>query len=364
MRRFRRVTVAITFALSFLLPVSSALAAPGPIDGPALAHQLANLVTSAAGPALPLIRALDGTQAIDDGNDGRLTFLLVGSDASGVAIARTDTIMVVSVKGSTISAASIPRDTKRMPNPFQGGTYGKVNSILRYLHNTNGRDLTVALDKFEIVIENALGIEIDYHALIWFAGFTTLVDQVDGGARVITVQIARRIYDSTHHDQPGTTNPGVYFPQATNYRLYAQNPIGQTGSPYCNGTFKNYADPTTHPETWCHRALPFVRTRHGSSDWARARRQQSFVDATINAVDLSELNSLVSVGVLQGRGKWWTNFPISGPNALELYNALQGASLVNSVVFGPTTYATRIPGTHGYQLNLSAVRSWCDTYMS
>lgn len=199
---------------------------------------------------------------------------------------------------------------------------------------------------------------------MWFSGFTTLVDQVDGGSRVIRVNIGRRIYDSSHYDQPGSQNPGVYFPAATNYQLHAWNPGSQTGSPYCNGAFKNYADPTSHPETWCRRALPYVRSRHGTSDYARAKRQQLFVDATIDAVDSDELSGLVSTAMGQAQGKWWTNFPITLANATDLYNALQGASLVNRVVFSPKAYATRIPGTHGYELKLPAVRAWCDTYMS
>ena len=145
---------------------------------------------------------------------------------------------------------------------------------------------------------------------------------------------------------------------------HAWNPGSQTGSPYCNGTFKTYADPNSHPETWCQRALPFVRSRYGSSDYARSKRQQLFVDAAIDAVDSDELSDLVSTAMGEAPGAWQTNFPITLGNATDLYNALLGASLVNKVVFSPKVYASRISGTRGYQLKLSAVRGWCDTYMS
>lgn len=330
----------------------------------AIALEFADAIASAAGPVLPVVRGLDGTDAIDYGGDGRLTFLLLGSDSRHGAIDRTDTILVMSLEGSTISAASIPRDTKRIPNPFDGGTYGKVNSILRSLYVANRLDLDVALAKFEVVVEETLGIEIDYHALIWFEGFTTLLDQVDGDSRRISVSTGRGIYDSTHHDEPGSQSYGVYFPSAANYELYAQNPTGQTGSPYCDGTFKKYADPARHPQTWCHRALPFVRSRHGSSDWSRAKRQQRFVEATIDAVDYGELAGLFSTAIRQEQGKWWTNFPMTMENVIDLYNALQGSSLANTAVFAPARFATRIGLTNGYELNLSTVRAWCDAYMS
>ena len=346
------------------MPANSVFAAATPIDAPGLAMDLADVLAGLAEPVLPVLRGLDGSASINYGSDGRLTFLLLGLDSRTNTISRTDTVMVMSVEGNEISAASIPRDTKRMPNPFGGPAYGKVNSILRDLYTSSGYNLNTALAKMEIVVEHTLQAEIDYHALVWFGGFTTLVDQIDAGTP-ITVDIPSPIYDSTHHDKIGSnSNVGVYFPQATNYSLFAWNPSGQTGAPYCNGSFKNYSNPATRPATWCKRALPFVRTRHGSSDYARGLRQQRFVDATIDAVDFSELSGLLNTAVGTGKGKWWTNFPLTMENATELYNALQGASLTHGVVFKPKTYASKIFNQNGIELKLPAVRQWCDAYLS
>jgi anionic cell wall polymer biosynthesis LytR-Cps2A-Psr (LCP) family protein len=352
-------------ALGMLMPANSVFAAATPFDAPGMVMDFADVLADLAQPVLPIARGLDGTASIDYGSDGRLTFLLLGLDSRTTSVTRTDTVMVMSLEGSTISAASIPRDTKRMPNPFQGGTYGKVNSILRNLYLANGRNLSTALSKFEIVIENTLGIQIDYHAVVWFNGFTTLVDQVDGGTEQIKVDISNPIYDARHHDKIGSdSNYGVYFPKATDYALFAWNPSSQTGSPYCDGQFKKYNDPSTRPNTWCKRALPFVRTRHGSSDYVRGLHQQRFIDATIDAVEFNELNGLVSTAVGTGNGKWWTNFPITMENAVELYNALQGATLGHSVVFKPVTYARKIPNQNGIELKLDVVRQWCDNWLS
>ena len=317
-----------------------------------------DLAMSMATPLRPFIDALEGSQSFSTGSDGRLTFLLLGSDSRASAVSRTDAMLIMSVKGNTITAASLPRDTGRVPRPASmgGGTFpGKANSILHQLQS--GTTLDGALNKFDQVIENVAQIEIDYHALIWFNGFTTLVDKVDP----INVNSERVIYDGKHVDQNGSP-PGVYFPKWNGYAIYAWN----TGSSkYCNGTFKLYSDPTAHPETWCHRALPYVRSRHGpgNDDWVRARRQQEFIASTIKAVSSSELSGLVSTASSEGMGKWWTNFPISAGNALDLYNKLHGANLGAHVVWKPSQFATRIPGTSAYELNLSAVRQWSAQYL-
>src|SRR5688500_3662864 len=106
---------------------------------------------------------VDGeTTAINYGSDGRLTFLLAGSDSRFSAVSRTDSIMIMSIKGDTISAASIPRDTARIPRPGGGVFSGKVNGILRQLVSSEG-SVSAGLVEFEKVIENLLQIQIDYH---------------------------------------------------------------------------------------------------------------------------------------------------------------------------------------------------------
>jgi anionic cell wall polymer biosynthesis LytR-Cps2A-Psr (LCP) family protein len=311
-----------------------------------------------------VVDSISGAQAINDGNDGRLTFLLAGSDSRFSAVSRTDSIMVMSIKGNTISAASIPRDTARIPRPpsMGGGLFsGKVNGILRTLVNQEG-SLTAGMAEFEKVIEYVMGIEVDYNALIWFGGFTTLVGRVDP----IFVNIGSSIRDGKHHDLDAQGPAGVYFPKASSHSLYDWNPSGYSGTPYCNGQWQNVANPAGTPSVHCHRALPYVRTRKGpgNNDFVRARRQQGFVAATIKAVSSSELSGLVSTAQAEAAGKWWTNYPISLTSAQELYNALHNGNLVNQVVFKPKIYSARISGTSGYELKLGAVRAWGDQYMS
>jgi len=301
-----------------------------------------SVASDLASPFQPALDALAGTQAISTGSDGRLTVLLLGSDTRGGGIGRTDTIMIMSLKGTEINVASIPRDTSRIPNPFAGGVFhSRVNAIAR----------KVGLDGFEYVIEELLQIEIDYYALVSFVGFNALVDVVDP----INVNIYKPIKDSRYWDDP--TSQGIYFPAANDYDLYSNS-----GAPACNGLWKS--DPTNPPpSTWCHRALVFVRSRKGSSDFVRARRQQDFVGAAISTVNSGDIGALVGMADAQaGAGALRTNIPF-GSSALELYDSISAAHLANQVVFAPKTYSKHIPGTTAYQLNLPAVRAWTALYM-
>jgi anionic cell wall polymer biosynthesis LytR-Cps2A-Psr (LCP) family protein len=318
-----------------------------------------DLAVSMASPLRPLIDSLEDSQAFGTGSDGRLTFVLLGSDARGSAVSRTDAMLIMSIKGNTITAASLPRDTGRVPRPASmgGGTFsGKANSILHQLQA--GTTLDGALNKFDQVIENLAQIEVDYHALIWFNGFTTLVDKIDP----VSVNSTREIRDGKAVDDPSGPH-GVYFPQWNGYSLYAWDPLPNK---YCNGAYKNDTNPPVDSQYWCHRALPYVRSRKGpnNDDWVRARRQQEFIASTIKAVSSSELNGLVNTAQSEGSGKWWTNFPISAGNALDLYNKLHGANLGAHVVWKPSQFAARIPGTSSYELKLTAVRQWSAQYLN
>lgn len=297
-----------------------------------------------------LLRFVEGSQQLSTGNDGRLTLLLLGSDTRAGGVARTDTVIVMSLRGNSISALSIPRDTARIPNP-DGGTFSaRINAILKALRD--GRTPAQALAKFEEVIEHLLQIEIDYHALVKFPGFQQLVDEIDP----VTMDITRPIADSRFWDDPNQPS-GVYFPAATNYDLYAWQP---GANPLCNGLWRFQATPIPS-SYWCRRAMPFVRSRKSSSDFVRARRQQDFVIASISRV--INRGSGDALGSLVGRAQDLaavdgieTNIPITGATALDFYQRLSGARVDLQVVLAPHKYAKHIPGGTAYELDLVAVR--------
>ncbi|MGZ8815264.1 MAG: LCP family protein, partial [Mycobacterium sp.] len=205
----------------------------------------------------PLVRAIEGGQAVSDGSDGRLTILLLGSDTHGAGVSRTDTIMVMSLKGNSISVVSIPRDTARIPDP-DGGTFTpRVNALVRHF-KANGMSTQQALAKFERVLELLLLVEIDYYAVVTFAGFEGLVREVEP----ISIRINKEIADPKYYDDPHAQT-GVYFPESANYDLHGWQP----GSPsqLCNGDWQDQSKPPPS-QYWCHRALPFVRSRKGASN--------------------------------------------------------------------------------------------------
>lgn len=310
-----------------------------------------------AEPFQPLLDWLSGSPSVSTGSDGRLTVLLLGSDSRKNNIGRTDSIMVVSVKNGSISAASIPRDTGRVPNP-QGGTFkGKINTIVRQFM-FSGYTLSQALARFEGVIENLLHIEIDYYAVVWFNGFTTLVGKVDP----IYVKTAEIRDGKIMDDRDKSLPKGAYFPASSSYSLFDYN---QSGRPLCNGLWKTDTVGPVDAKYWCHRALVYVRSRKGpnNDDWIREKRQQNFVMSAIHAVSSGELGSLYSTATNGGNGKWITNVPLSWSNVLDLYDRLRAATLSHQVVFKPPKYARRIAGTSRYELRLDAVRAWAAAYL-
>ena len=348
------LSTALALLLAFSWPISglavtaARAATHSPFQWVSLGSKLASVV-----PLEPLLQLFEGSNAISTGSDGRLTILLLGSDSRGGAVGLTDTIMIVSIKGTTISAASIPRDVLHIANP-DGGTFsGRANAVLETL--ARGRTVDQALAKFKVVIEQLLQIEIDYYALVKFNGFNQLVQEVEP----VPVDISRQIRDTKFWDDP-TKPSGVYFPAANNYNLWAWQP--NSNPPLCNGLWKTQSTPIA-AQYWCRRALPFARSRKGAgnSDFVRARRQQDFVIAAVRRVinrgSGALLNSLIDRAKGQlSAGQLYTDIPLTAGNALDLYNTLSGAHVGFQAVFSPPTYSTHVPGTTAYQLDLAAVR--------
>lgn len=120
-------------------------------------------------PIMPDELATTDEEPIPDIED-RLNFLLMGTDArEGEKVARTDTMIFVSVDKETnrISMLSIPRDT-RVNIPGRG--MDKINAAYVY----GGPQLAVK------TVSNLLGVPIDYYVLARFEGFKDIVDALGG----------------------------------------------------------------------------------------------------------------------------------------------------------------------------------------
>lgn len=155
---------------------------------------------------LGAVEALTGQAQLDEGSDGRITVLMVGSDhrdgkQNGE---RTDTIMVWSINTNNkmISAASIPRDTARVPlAPSLGGGIftNKINGMLKWFKKQSGGSRAAGMEKLRVEIEYLIDTPIDYVAYIRFDGFDALVDEAGG----IETSITAEIRDPDYIDKPG-----------------------------------------------------------------------------------------------------------------------------------------------------------------
>jgi LCP family protein required for cell wall assembly len=176
--------------------------------------------------------------------NGRINILLLGAAGKGKPGQNlTDTVMIASLdtKSNRVALLSLPRDLYvKIPDTK---SYTKINSLYQYgLHNDQGAD------PIRKSVEEITGLEINYFAIVDFAGFTKVIDDLGG----ITVQNERDILD--------TRFPGPGYSYET-FKL-------AKGSQHLDGAT----------------ALKYVRERHNDpdGDFGRAKRQQQVIQAVKN----------------------------------------------------------------------------------
>jgi LCP family protein required for cell wall assembly len=251
---------------------------------------------------------------IDAKGDGWLNVLLLGLDtrcAGGLVTgANTDTMIVVSANAATgeLYQFSFPRDLTGFPL-YIGGTmpgYWKLNTFAGYTkqHPEDFDDPGQPALAYEIGY--LLGIPIDYYASINLCGFPQLIDEVGG----VDVCNSKQIDDPSYHWADGHLGfelaPGRYHMD------------GET-------------------------ALAFGRSRHGSSDFARAKRQQQLLSAMRGAIlspqNIARLPDIVAtVGSLVH-----TNFPTDQIDQLLALAGKVQDDPSGQYVFQPPLWATHPP---------------------
>ena len=193
---------------------------------------------------------------------GRLTILLVGVDrrpGENRATARTDAITLLRVDPETKTAAmlSIPRD---LYVPLAGLDHvDRINTAYAYgaARGAPGGGAQVTQDT---IVWN-LGIPIDKHVVVDFAGFKQGIDALGG----IDVDVPKRIVDDAYP----TEDFGV------------EVLVIETGLTHMDGAL----------------ALKYVRTRHQDSDFGRLQRQQQVMlaarDKALRLGALAQLPALL-----------------------------------------------------------------------
>jgi anionic cell wall polymer biosynthesis LytR-Cps2A-Psr (LCP) family protein len=339
---------------SVLVLVLAGTALAGPVDATSFSRRDLR-------PWLNLLGPMVGPASLSYGTDGRLTVLVLGSDYRGPSSGeRTDAVLIATINPNThaMAAVSIPRDTGSLPLPDPSDSYkGKVNSLFSH-YRRSGETREQALDHVRRTIAYVLDVEIDYVVYARFTGLDFLVDQVGN----VPVDIPDAIHDASIVDDK-TKQPGALFPIATSY------PLGGASATKCytvGGKPPNWS--TTPP---CHRALLYVRSRHGyvgtqhNSNYKRDKRQQSFLMAALARVvvmqtaDSSALTTLRNAALTR-TDDFYTTLPIGNDTDLlalyTLYNGAQNQPFLQATL-KPKAYAVPVPGTTKWALKLDAVRT-------
>lgn len=252
------------------------------------------------------------------GTDGRLTLLLLGSDARASHPGnRTDAIMVVSIDPTTGASAafSVPRDVADFPMPESGTYGGKVNALYQHLQAQNGRGAS----GMKQAVSRAFDLEIDNYVLIGFTGVTKLVAAVGG----VDVTLDRSYYDP-------------YY--------------------WVNGQTQGWGLPAGKSHLDAQNALIFARTRKGDSDFGRVRRQQMLVMAAVTKVrarGLDDMPKLIDIA------RDWVRTDLPLERMEDLYNLFTTVDLdaAEQAVFGPDKYAVPAGGSD-YNLKFAACKAW------
>jgi LCP family protein required for cell wall assembly len=172
----------------------------------------------------------------------RATILLLGIDQRGDDPGpwRTDTLIVVTIDPATNTAGmlSIPRD---LWVTVPGYGEHKINTA-HFIGDAEGYPGGgPALAKK--TVRNLLGVPIDYYVRVNFTGFESLIDAIGG----ITIDVESPIDDYEYPD-------GNYGTMEVHIPAGVQHMDGET-------------------------ALQYARSRHGTSDYDRSRRQQMLLMA-------------------------------------------------------------------------------------
>lgn len=191
------------------------------------------------------------SKAIEE-KKGRINILLLGNGGEGhEAPDLTDTILVASIDpiNKKTSLISIPRDLW-VETPEHGSM--KINAVYEMgkydflgrqdSSNENFEAVSAGFKAADAVVEEVLGIDIQYHALVDFTAFKQAIDSVGG----VTVDVPETLSDPMFTRENGGSPV-----------------IARAGTQDFDGR----------------KALMYVRSRYTSSDFARAQRQRAVIVA-------------------------------------------------------------------------------------
>ncbi len=267
---------------------------------------------------------------------GRLNVLLIGSDRRpGEGSYNTDTLIVASIDPTTgqVAMFSIPRDTTGIPLPnvparsVFGTTWNrKINALFQQARVRPDLFPGGKLSGYQALkstLGGLYGIKIQYFVEVDFNGFRKVVDALGG----VTVNVQVPVIDDDYPGDKGKLR--VYIP---------------TGVQHMSGA----------------EALVYARSRHTSSDFDRAARQQRVILSLRQQADFATLArpDVLSALVKATKGAVKTDFPVAKlPQLIELAQRIDVGNL-RSFVFTPPYYGTEgyVNGLYVLQANVARIR--------
>jgi LCP family protein required for cell wall assembly len=263
---------------------------------------------AAGGPAVPTATS---TPAVTP-TPAPINVLLLGTDErpdEGAPL-RTDTMILLSLdpSGQTLGMLSLPRD---LWVPIPGyNTTAKINTAYTIGSQDGypGGGPQLAKD----TVSSLIGRPVDYYVRVNFDGFREIIDLIGG----VDINVPYTIHDEEYP----TEDYGVEI-----FHLEA-------GLQHLDG------------ET----ALKYARTRHGDSDYSRARRQQDIIRAVankvLNAGMIPQLLTNAPQLLVSAQNTIQTDIPI--PKGVELAQLVNDSSmreirqLVLDSHYGEETYSS------------------------
>ncbi|MDT8307004.1 MAG: LCP family protein, partial [Anaerolineae bacterium] len=233
---------------------------------------------------------------------------LLGNDAPGTTGGRTDSIIIASINHDlrTATLLSLPRDLYVL---VPGWQMARINQALPHGNVTDYPDSGGGM--FKDTVAYNFGIPVDYYLRIGFDGFKRVVDTLGGVSVAVTCKVTDwRLLEPE-------LDPQV----EENWEMFTLD----TGVHHMDGEL----------------ALWYVRSRRGSSDFDRGRRQQQVLRAMFNrGLDLDLLTRLP---------EFWETYRYAVETDLTLPVLLQLAALAPDV---------RANGIQHLYLPPAAVRAW------
>lgn len=255
---------------------------------------------------------------IDSGDDARLTILLIGSDAGyGRSGARADSIMVATVDLVTGQPAllGIPRNTGSVPLSDAASealgldVYENLISSL-YLDARDHPELApedgdAGAVTIRDTVSMLLGIPVDYYAVVDMGGFVDLVDAFGGVKINVKERLNVRLSPPTPEDE---------------WRIYDIEP----GIQELSGL----------------EALAFARSRTGTDDYDRMRRQRCVLGALLDQNGPAEMLFRFPKIVKAIRESLRTDIPIDRlQDLIRIRDDIRTDRLI-TVGFAPPDYIT------------------------